>query len=145
MSWRRLLQGFAPLLVLGGLFLLDFPLCPSRWLFGAPCPGCGLTRATVALLTGDFSQAMVFHPLVPLLTPIVVWMVFRTALVSAGVLRSDSYDPLARLPKWFWVGVLLLLVGVWVARLLGALGGHPDPVDPANGLLGHVYRLVFGL
>lgn len=38
--------------------------CPS-WKLGIPCPACGMSRATTALLSGDISQAFAFNVLFP--------------------------------------------------------------------------------
>lgn len=38
--------------------------CPFKYLFGIACPGCGMTRAAIALLSFDFQAAVHFHPLV---------------------------------------------------------------------------------
>jgi hypothetical protein len=40
-----------------------FTLCLFRGLTGIPCPGCGLTRAAIALLRGDWAAALLLHPL----------------------------------------------------------------------------------
>jgi len=40
--------------------------CPVRQGLGIPCPGCGLTRGLSALLSGDWSVALRWHPLAPL-------------------------------------------------------------------------------
>src|SRR4051812_17128000 len=56
------------ILALGGLCALivaiRLPFCPMAAVLGVPCPGCGLSRATLALLQGDVRQALHFHPLV---------------------------------------------------------------------------------
>lgn len=134
-----------PVAVLVILFVVDFPLCPMRHVLGVPCPGCGLTRATECLVTGQFHEALAFHPLVPIVLPVVAWMVVRMTLVSAGVLRSGSFDPLDRVPTVGWGVFVAVLLGVWIARLAGALGGHPDPIDPSSGLLGQLFSGVAGL
>lgn len=33
---------------------------------GIPCPGCGMTRAFLSLLSGDVTQAFYWHPLWPM-------------------------------------------------------------------------------
>lgn len=140
----RLLKAAVPIGALGVLFAVDFPLCPMRHVFGIPCPGCGLTRATESLLVGDFAVALAHHPLVPVVLPVVAWMIVRVTLVSAGVLRRDSFDPMDRFPRVVWLGLVVLLLVVWVVRLSGGLGGHPDPVDPSQGLLGRGIGAILG-
>src|SRR5689334_15599836 len=44
-----------------GLHMTLPTLCGSRALFGVDCPGCGLTRSTIALAAGDLSQSLQFH------------------------------------------------------------------------------------
>lgn len=39
-------------------------VCPSQILFGLPCPGCGLTRAGILLLSGHFIKAFQMHPFI---------------------------------------------------------------------------------
>jgi hypothetical protein len=106
----------------------DFPLCPMASSFGVPCPGCGLTRATLALLRGDFAEALHFHPLVWLLTPLFV------TFVGVAVLEFVGLRPRVSPIRWQGRGtniasvlVLLLTFGVWLLRFAGYFGG-PAPV-----------------
>ena len=131
-SWTRLGWAILPLAILGALMALDFPICPFRNLFGVPCPGCGLTRATGSMLTGDLASMLVFHPLAPIVTPLVLFVVVRSILVHAGAVPS-SWDPLARVPSAAWMVFAVLLVGLWGLRMAGMFGGLPDPVDLTQG------------
>ncbi|HIZ16758.1 MAG TPA: DUF2752 domain-containing protein, partial [Firmicutes bacterium] len=38
--------------------------CLIKSTIGVPCPGCGMTRATLELLSGNISAALHYHPLV---------------------------------------------------------------------------------
>lgn len=40
-------------------------LCFSRRVLDVPCPGCGLTRAFAHLAKGEWREALVLHPLAP--------------------------------------------------------------------------------
>ena len=109
----------------------DFPLCPLAGSFGIPCPGCGLTRATLALLHGDVRGALRFHPLVWLLTPLVVGV---AATAAWNLLRAPGAPPRAqallsngRIMTALATLVLALTLGVWLARFAGFFGG-PVPV-----------------
>ena len=116
----------------------DLPLCPIAGSLGVPCPGCGLTRATLALLHGDWQGALRFHPLIWLLLPVL--MVFAS-VVSWELLRDPRG---ARSTKRFnWTGrgtttvalaVLVLTFGVWLARFAGYFGG-PVPVTTLRAWL----------
>lgn len=126
---------FALIGLMLGLFALaagtGFPLCPTAGTLGIPCPGCGLTRATLTLLTGDLRGALRLHPLVWLLTPLFVGFV---GVAGLDLLR-DPQSP-ARQPLLHWngrgmniaaVALLVLTLGVWLARFGGYFGG-PAPV-----------------
>lgn len=69
----------APLLLLWrALMLARFGAsCPSVILTGFPCPACGLTRAALALLRGDFQTAWQMNPSLFLLVPFVLWCLYR--------------------------------------------------------------------
>jgi hypothetical protein len=104
-------------------------LCPTAGLLGIPCPGCGLGRATLAALGGNFAEAMSYHPLFFVVSPI-----YLLLLASLGwQFVSGSAPRWPRLPDRLvlvgTVGLGIALVVVWVIRLLGALGG-PVPVHP---------------
>lgn len=47
------------------------PPCPSLWLTGLFCPGCGSTRALHALVHGDLATALAMNPLLVLSLPAV--------------------------------------------------------------------------
>lgn len=104
-----------------GLTLLHLPgwSCPFYALLGIPCPGCGLTTATVHLLNGDWHGAMQFHAFAPVL-------VLVMALILAGcILPAASHQKLVEKVRWVEqkTGVsTVLLVGLllyWGVRLLG--------------------------
>ncbi|HEX6276690.1 MAG TPA: DUF2752 domain-containing protein [Polyangiaceae bacterium] len=109
------------------------PMCPTALFFGIPCPGCGLTRATLALLSGDFGAALRFHPLVVVLTPVFAYAV-GTALFD--YVRGGPAGPGSRWLEWFSVrtrygaalALLVAVLGVWGARFVGYFGG-PAPVE----------------
>jgi len=97
--------------------------CPFKVMTGLPCPGCGLTRATVALLHGDLSTSLHFHPLAG---PMVLAMLavafidvafWWRSLRSGHVPRAQSYviERTMQTPApWIAIGVLTL---VWLVRL----------------------------
>ena len=131
---NRLLR-VASMAACAGAFALavqsDFPLCPLAGSFGIPCPGCGLTRATLALLHGDVRGATHFHPLVLLLAPLVVGVAVASAwnlLRAPGrVGRRRAAFANGRAVTALATVVLVLTLGVWLARFAGFFGG-PVPV-----------------
>jgi hypothetical protein len=114
------------------------PLCPSAALLGIPCPGCGLTRATLALLHGDLASALRFHPLVFVLAPAYLGLL---AMVAIGYVRGTPVwatggaapgQPRGLLfsktvTRLTWV-LVVLVFAVWISRFFGWFGG-PVPVE----------------
>ncbi len=107
------------------LAVLDAPLCPTAFFLGVPCPGCGLTRATLALLHGEVARALHFHPLAPLLSPLFAAALGKVLLdyVRAAPPRPGPTWWTSRTATWLASALLVLLLGVWVARFAGYFGG----------------------
>lgn len=60
--------------------------CPFFQCTGVPCPGCGLTRASLALLRGDVSGAFALHLFAPVL--VVALMLLYAAVVLPEAARG---------------------------------------------------------
>ncbi len=128
-AWRAAKVGA----IVGGLGLLllsRVPVCPVANLTGFPCPGCGLTRATLAACTGHFADALHLHPLVFFATPMLsVWALSaaHSYLKRGRVLFSDE---LARVLMPALKALYAALILLWVVRFFGVWGG-PVPVGPS--------------
>ena len=145
---RRLLTVAALILPISVVvigFVLDIPTCPSKALFGVPCPGCGLTRGTLAMLGLSFEQMWHFHPLTPILAPLMVFALFDGALIEGRWLpaeRSPSrwlarHWPKAIPLRWIGISLAALVLATWLYRLVS--GTHVDGVHFEQGaLLKHI-------
>lgn len=100
------------LMIIGALVL--FYHCPFRYFFGVSCPGCGMTRALLAAVFSDFKTAFSYHPLFPLVIPVVLCM----GLYTVYGIRI----PTRRLNVYL-IFVAVLMVSVYVIRLI-----QHDPV-----------------
>jgi hypothetical protein len=121
---RLLLVGAALTLAIA----TKIPLCPVAIVAHQPCPGCGLTRATLAAFRGDFHTAYHFHPLVFVATPVVIVMF---AYNSLSYVRTGLWSASEKLSgRWInagWITLGVAMIALWIARFLGAFGG-PVPV-----------------
>jgi hypothetical protein len=120
----RALRFGAALLALALLVALRVPMCPVAIVTGHPCPGCGLTRATLALLRGDLAETLRFHPLAPLVSPLLGGLLAYAAIAYVRVGRWPAMN--GRAAGWLaggGIALWVLLLAVWIARFFGAFGG----------------------
>ena len=90
------LRDLIPVLVVCGVYaalLLSGITCPIKQWTGISCPGCGMTRAWLSVLHGDFFAAFSYHPL--------FW--FPLALLPAPLLRHTARQRL------FWILLVWLI------------------------------------
>lgn len=99
-----LLSLMAMILLALVLFILDIG-CPTRFLTGICCPGCGMTRAVMHLCKGDVAGAIHYHPLVFTLPIIVVLFVFKDR-INKKVLNI------------ILITIIVLFIFVYIIRLL---------------------------
>lgn len=82
--------------------------CTVRLTTGLPCPGCGMTRAYLALIQGDFAGAFFWHPL--------FWMVIPLFLLAAWkkgkIFRSEKANHI------FWYVLAGVFIIVYIVRMV---------------------------
>lgn len=119
---RRGLHVLLLVTLAGALVLSDLPLCPLARGFHTPCPACGLTRATLALLHGDLAGAVRLHPLAPVVVPVVALYVgWRVLREIAG--KTHTRVPLDRAAERVLGALVIAGFLLWLARFAGAFGG----------------------
>jgi hypothetical protein len=113
-----LVIGFAlPLPDRTGRHIGNLPsVCPIQNYAHTPCPSCGLTRAVVCLLHGDFTRSVAFHPLGGLVVCLFVW--WAVLAFQRKLLTRRQQNALA-----LCLGGLLMLF--WGLRLVGYLPALP--------------------
>lgn len=106
---------------------VGLPMCSFAAMTGLPCPGCGLTRSTHAILRGDLAHAFHTQPFAFIVSPLLAGML---AFAGATFLLQGrpSLPPLARRAGLLILGVVsALMLLFWAVRFLGFWGG-PVPV-----------------
>jgi len=84
------------------------PVCILYVETGVHCPGCGLTRASRAMLDFDFVSALHYNPLFTIISPVLVFW-FTMELVYW--VQKRDYDFFRPSPKIIWI--IFTVVVVW--------------------------------
>lgn len=82
--------------------------CPFEALTGIPCPGCGMTRAILSLIAGNFGEAALYNPF--------CFFLLFMVMASIAPARLQKQVP-ARivwfLPYWY-IFILVLVIAFWI-------------------------------
>jgi hypothetical protein len=118
---RRLaaaISGAALLQLVLALLRLPGWQCPVFHALGVPCPGCGLTRATVSLFQGNFKQSLALHAFAPIfvtaLAIVTCSAVFPPGQRERIANRTESIERYTGITSLILIGLVLY----WLARLL---------------------------
>lgn len=96
------------LLYLCVAYLFSFKVCPVCYVTGIPCPGCGITRAFLALLRGDMAEAWKRNAM------IFLWIPF---LICQGVFRYCFRDRCKKAAKILTCCVCLVSIVYYIGRM----------------------------
>ena len=137
---------------LGVLSLLTgkVQVCLFRFHTGLPCPGCGLTRAFLALLRGDFRASVQFHALLlPVLFTLLAALAGTIAQAREKAGRSSgkilSLFGVLHKKKLFYLAAFLLLFLYYLVRMILFFPAGPEPmVFEKNSLPGILCSLWKG-
>jgi hypothetical protein len=92
--------------------------CPLFRALGLPCPGCGMTRASLFLVHGEVKQAVVMHAFAPFL--LIALMIITFCAASPRGYATFIANKTESLERYTGITGLLLigLIVYWLARLL---------------------------
>ncbi len=98
--------------------LPDFPIpetCASRSLFGAKCPGCGLTRSFIHLARADSRASLAIHRVGWLLAlAVLIQFPYRLFSLKGG----EASAGMRFVVRWFGYFLLVMLLGNWVLDMV---------------------------
>lgn len=105
-------------IVLNKCLNLSITLCPTKILWGIPCPGCGITRAIKLCLEGDLWAAVLMNPNI-----ILVWIVLPIAPLILITQLKTRKDYIARinafLDKKVYLVIILIAEGsIWIYNIV---------------------------
>jgi len=104
-------------------------LCFFKNTFGLPCPGCGMTRSTLAFLSGDIAASLYYHPLLLMVALCFSVFLFRNTGPFNALYKSNK----------FWIFCLVLFVGYYAYRM-SYMFPHTKPMDfYKDGLLPRLF------
>lgn len=87
--------------------------CPSIWITGFSCPGCGMTRAFLFVMTGQFERAFRINP------SIYLWIVYGLYFIIQRYIRGKAVKG-----AWYLIGTI---AGVMlIVYIYGMIQYFPD-------------------
>lgn len=103
--------------------------CPQLILTGFPCAGCGLTRAVLCILQGQFVRGLRLNPAAPL------WICFLSWFFINRYVRG-VYDK--RTAVWLCL-VCVVTFAIYVYRMRCCFPGEPPLVYYRNNILRKIF------
>ncbi len=97
-------------------------VCPSKWIYHIPCPGCGVTRAMLLVFKGQWAAAVALNPNVVL--PVVLLPMVPIVLLYDLCMHSNRlmviYNSIQKMlgRKYVLVTVLAAELAIWISNIV---------------------------
>lgn len=104
--------------IFGDSWLVKVPNCAFETITGLYCPGCGGTRAVIALFQGHWVKSFIFHPAV--LYTFIVYCVFmiRMFLLKHFAIGREKDG---RILVFIYIDIGIIIVQ-WIVKLILLIG-----------------------
>lgn len=137
---KDLKQIAVPLIAISLYILLENiifgKICPTRILFGIPCPGCGTTRAFWLLMQGKIAEATASNPIwIPLVVFGGIFLINRYFVASEKVAEQ-----ITRLLKVAFVVSCLFCIGYYVYRMIYWYPDRSPMIYDSNNMLWRIRK-----
>lgn len=107
--------------------------CPINLLTGFPCPSCGMTRAMLYAVMGNFPMAFSMHPLFLFAPAVLIMLILGTAMPKLA--KSKVFVAMSIL-------MTVALIGVYIYRMI-AFYPNREPMEyNSSSLLAWILSLV---
>jgi len=127
-----LIGGFFCTLTLLVLNKLLRTICWLRLLFGFPCPLCGMTRATILFIKGDFCGAWQMHAMFYLVVLFVPFYIFFKYFVKNG----------CRFIKIYVIIFIILTIGYYIYRMSELFPGQEPLLYDSDNWFNYIRKLL---
>lgn len=112
-SKKQILIIIISLFILILLSLLGLYRCPFKYIFGIPCPLCGMTRAFISLLKLDISKAFYYHAFWPVIVVLfILYFIFLFKNIKINKKMVFVLDVIGILNLVYYFYRLFFLPGV---------------------------------
>ena len=97
-------------------------VCPSKLLYHIPCPGCGITRATIKFLHCNIVDALLLNPNV--LLSIVFLLICPILIIIELITKKDVviylYKRIERClhRKTIWMPLFIIEILIWIHNIM---------------------------
>ena len=137
---------YGTIAVINVILLGKAELCVVRMICGLPCPGCGLTHSTIALIKGHVTESFLYCP----------FTVFLLATVASGIichfkpnLLPRPLFPIARFlaynRRWHLIMAIAFLI-LYIVRFILFFPNGPYPmVYSSQNYLSLTCRILSGM
>lgn len=127
-KWKNEVSAIAGIVLFYFLIECMGVTCPILYLTGVSCAGCGMSRAWLAVLHGNFAAAIHFHPL--------FWMA-----VPMGILFLLRGHMGQRTKKGIVIVIAVLFLGVYLLRMFKGTG-EIVYFKPESGLIARGFTYI---
>ena len=100
-------------------YFFNFQACLFKLIIGYPCPGCGMIRAFIFLVSFRFNDAFFYNPFIYVLPLIAIVIIFK----------NNKYINLLYKSNLFWIILLALFLIIYILRMIFVFPNVPLDIN----------------